>query len=222
MLGDVTHALLTYLSFLVPAVACLLLLYRFASVPHELFRKLLHAVAFSSAPAIMWASGTWQVSVAVLVGFGAAVWPLLAWGERIPGYADIFVQRRAHEVRRSLLLLFWGNALIVAWCWGLCGRPQVAVASIFMWGFGDAAAALVGKRFGRHRVGLPLADPDKTWEGSGAMFAVASLVGTVVMGPLPQVLLAAFVAAYVELVTRGGYDTVTVPFAVAAALLVLC
>jgi hypothetical protein len=47
-------------------------------------------------------------------------------------------------------------------------------------------------------------------------------VGTVVMGPLPQVLLAAFVAAYVELVTRGGYDTVTVPFAVAAALLVLC
>lgn len=218
--ASILACLLFYLRFLVPAVVVLVLVYLFAHLPHEVFRKLLHMVAFFSAPLIMHAASDWHVAVATLFLFGAAAWPILALGERLPQYSDIFVQRRTHEVRRSLLILFWGDATIVAWCWGVCARPQVAVAAILMWGFGDAAAALVGKRFGKHHVSLPLADPKKTWEGSTAMFVTSALVGTLLMGFHPAVFAAAIVGALVELITHGGYDTVTVPLA--NMLVLLC
>ena len=221
LVGELVACLGSYLGFLLPAVAALLAVHVWGHVPREVFRKLLHMVAFFSAPVIMHAAARWQVAVLVLVLFGAVVWPILVLAERIPQYADLFVERHTHEVRRSLLILFWGNAAVVAMCWGLCGRPLTAVASILMWGFGDAAAALVGKRFGRHHVRLPLADQKKTWEGSGAMLAVATLVGLVVLGLRPQVLFAALLGAYVELVTHRGYDTITVPVSVAAVLLLL-
>lgn len=221
MLGEILLCLVAYLRLLIPAVCALLLVYCFASLPKEVFRKLLHMVALFSAPIIMRVAGSWQVAVATLVLFGAVVWPILALGERIPQYAEIFVQRRTHEVRRSLLILFWGDAAIVAWCWGLCGKPQVAVAAILMWGFGDAAAALVGKRWGTHHVSLPLADRKKTWEGSAAMLCVQLAVGLITLGPSLPMALAAVAGTYVELISHGGYDTITVPVANAAVLLLL-
>lgn len=220
---------LGYLCYIVPVAVSLIVVHFIAHIPREVFRKLLHLAAFSSTPVIMAVSRDWRVSVVVLVAFGVVAWPLLALLESQRWYADLFVQRRTHEVRRSLLILFWGDALLVALCWGVLGMPQVVVASILMWGFGDAAAALVGKRWGRHHTGLPLADPKKTWEGTGAMWATSSMVGSVAMAVLGMHPLAAFalavptavVGAYVELITRGGYDTITVPFANAAVLFVL-
>lgn len=99
-----------------------------------------------------------------------------------------------------------------------------------MWGSGDGAAALAGHRFGRHHVKLPLADPRKTWEGTGAMILVSVAVGTAAMLALTamswhQCLLFALAAsvpgAYTELISRNGDDTVTVPVVNTALLLVL-
>ena len=226
---EVLVCLLRYLCYIIPFAAALVVAHFLLEIPREVFRKMLHVAAFTSPPMIMWASGSWLVSVLVLVLFGLVVWPLLAVAERAGWYADLFVQRRAHEVRRSLLVMFWGNATVVALCWGLCGKPEVAVASILMWGFGDAAAALVGTRWGRHHTGLPLADPKKTWEGTGAMFAVSCLVGMVVLtvagmplaGSLVRSAATSAVGAYVELITRRGYDTITGPLANACALLLV-
>jgi len=50
-----------------------------------------------------------------------------------------------------------------------------------MWGTGDGAAALVGHRFGKHHVALPLAGPRKTWEGTGAMVLMSKVIGTAAM-----------------------------------------
>lgn len=217
-----------YLLYIVPFAAALVTVHFTLRIPRELFRKMLHVAAFTSTPVIMWLSGDWLVTVMVLVTFGVVVWPLLAAVEGQPWYDGLFVQRRLHEVRRSLLLMFWGSALLVAVCWGAFARPDVAATSILMWGFGDAAAALVGKRWGRHHTGLPLADPHKTWEGSGAMCAVSFVVGTGalvacgaggVLGCAVRAAVAALAGSYVELITRKGYDTITVPFAIAAVLL---
>ena len=145
------------------------------------------------------------------------------------GYDQLFVQKKPGEIKRSLLLLFLSEAALVAVCWGLFGLPHVAVTAILMWGTGDGAAALVGQRFGKHHVRLPLADPKKTWEGSGAMAGVSAAVGTVCLtltsaapwyARLPAVLATALLGAYTELISRGGDDTVTVPVVNAAALLV--
>jgi dolichol kinase len=226
---EVLACLVRYLCYIIPFAATLIAVHFLMDIPREVFRKMLHVAAFTSPPMIMLASGSWLVSVLVLVLFGLVVWPLLAIAEHAGWYADLFVQRRAHEVRRSLLVMFWGNAAVVALCWGLFAKPQVAVASILMWGFGDAAAALVGTRWGKHHTGLPLADPKKTWEGTGAMFVVSCVIGwavllvagTPLVGSLASAALTAAVGAYVELVTRRGYDTITVPLANACVLLLV-
>ena len=99
-----------------------------------------------------------------------------------------------------------------------------------MWGFGDAAAALVGKRFGKHKTGLKFADPEKTWEGTSAMWVASFIVGTAVLlvisgAPWYYCLAASAVTsvfgAYTELISKGGNDTVTVPVVNCAVLLIL-
>ena len=106
-------------------------------------------------------------------------------------------------------------------------EADLLIAATAMWGLGDTAAALIGGRLGKHPIRLPLADPQKTVEGTVAMFAVALVTGIVtlcVFSPLPlwQCLLCAAagaaVGAYVELISRAGTDTVTVPVSVGAVL----
>ena len=89
-----------------------------------------------------------------------------------------------------------------------------------MWGPGDAAAALVGRRFGRHKIKLPFADSKKSWEGTLAMTMVSFLCGAACLTlcsvfPYGKAILAALItapaAAYTELITKNGDDTVTVP-----------
>jgi len=218
---EVATCLLAYMRFLVPAVVALLMVHLVIRPPREVFRKLLHMVAFLSTPVVIRSGVSCTAVVVLLVGFGAVVWPILRYAERYPWYADLFVQRRPHEIRRSLLLLFWGNAALVYLCWELFDRPDIAITAILMWGFGDASAALVGKRFGKHKVHAPLVDPNKTWEGSGAMFAVSLVVGFWQMGFTLPMILTALAGTYVELITHGGYDTITVPSAIAAVLLLL-
>lgn len=79
-----------------------------------------------------------------------------------------------------------------------------------MRGTGDGAAALVGHRFGKHHVALPLAGPRKTWEGTGAMVLVSKVIGTAAMlvltaMPWHQCMVFALAAsvpgAYTELIT---------------------
>lgn len=228
MLMNVLTCLLRYVAIIIPVVVTLFLVRYLLPVPHEVFRKVLHAVAFTSTPLIMWLVGDWCVTCLTLLMIGLVVWPILAALERVPLYSYFLVERHMHEIRRSMLLFFWGDALLVALCWGLFGSPQATATSILMWGFGDASAALVGKRWGRHHTGLPLADSAKTWEGSAAMCFVSLFVGMaclVAFGtvglPLCRtgVIAAALVGSYVELISKGGNDTITVPFAMACILI---
>jgi len=75
-----------------------------------------------------------------------------------------------HHERRRFAGATW-MALAYATAVVLFPKPIAVMAMLFN-GFGDAAAALVGKRFGRHRTAW-----GKSWEGFAAGLAVNLAVG---------------------------------------------
>ena len=219
-----------YLLYLGGCVALLLLARRILPIPREIWRKSLHVVAYTSSLYMMYASHDWLTAAICCLVFAAVVYPVLHFAERWKGYDRLFSQRHPGEVKKSLLLLFCTHAALIALCWGWLDKPHIAAAAILMWGIGDAAAALVGKRFGRRHVHLPLADQRKTWEGSLAMMIFAMVTGFVALLVTSQMrwpvcllhaAVAAPVAAYVEVISHDGNDTVTVPVATAACLILL-
>lgn len=230
LLVDVLVCLGKYLLFIIPAALFLILLHIIFKIERELFRKLLHVAAFSSTAVIVYHAEYWQVASLVLVIFAVIVYPMLQLAERWKGYSNLFYQRKTGEIKKSLLILFLTDAVLVAVAWGIFDMPFVAVTAILMWGCGDGTAALVGKRFGKHHVTIRWADKKKTWEGSAGMFVVSAVIGVICMlwmAKLPwyqcfimSVITAVF-GAYTELVTKNGNDTATVPAVNTVVLLVL-
>ena len=103
----------------------------------------------------------------------------------------------------AAMLLVQGNAVIV-------------YAVIGQLAFGDAAAALVGKAFGKTKI----AGGPKSWEGTLACLAVCYIAATVAGAPAGPALASAVVAAAVELKATSGLwnDNFWLPVASAGVL----
>lgn len=160
----------------------------------ELARKAFH---FAS---ILVPLGVWLLPrpVAILILVPTAFLALLIDGVRLrvrgPRYLFLRSTRRMlrpHE-RHALA---GATYMAVAYAGALLLFPKpVAVAAMLFNGLGDAAAALVGRRWGRHR-----APWGKSWEGAGAMLLTCLCVGLAVPGVPPVgALLGAAVAAALE------------------------
>ena len=228
LVRDTILCSLRFLALIIPWAIVLILLYLLVKIPKPIFRKLLHAIAFGSSAFLVAEAASWQAASLTMVLFAIVVYPILAIAEKdVAAYDDVFVQKKPGEIKRSLMLLFVGEAVAVALGWGLAGERAIAAAAILMWGIGDAAAALVGIYFGKHVVKLPIADGEKTWEGTCAMFLSALICGfgifTVLKGVSPALAFSvcvptAAISALVELASKDGNDTVWVPLATVAAL----
>lgn len=132
-------------------------------------------------------------------------------------------------------------AISVTLLFGLLWRPDgpvdrvpIAVAGVMAMTWGDALAALIGKRIGQHR--YRVGQSERSWEGSAAMFLASAVAMFLVLLLLPgsslsphstpsntgQAFSAALVGAasatLVEAVSPHGTDNLTVPMV--AALLV--
>ncbi|MBR3125868.1 MAG: phosphatidate cytidylyltransferase [Mogibacterium sp.] len=175
-------------------------------------------------------AGNWQAAAMASIVIAIAIYPVLRMLEDKPWYANLFVQKEPGEIRESLLMLFLMFAAVTAVAWGIFDKPYYAAAAILMWGTGDAAAALFGIPFGRHKVMLKSADGKKSWEGSFAMLIVSLISGFCVLFfghrlSLSMSFLAAFAGALfgaaTELFSSGKWDTVTVPSVIAAVLLLV-
>jgi phytol kinase len=105
----------------------------------------------------------------------------------------------------GLILILWPH-----------GARAASVAGLYAMGFGDAAASIVGQRWGRHR--YRIAGATKSWEGSLAFFIVsfvAIYLGTRLLSPHPSIWLpslgAALLATLAEAPAGHGLDNLTVP-----------
>ncbi|HYH82624.1 MAG TPA: hypothetical protein VEX86_22725 [Longimicrobium sp.] len=144
-------------------------------IRRELARKAFH-VASASLPLLVWMSPHW-LALAVLLPT-AAVAVVVDWTRlrfRTPRYWFLRYTRRMlrhHERRRFAGATYMAVAYAAAVV--LFPKPIAVMAMLFN-GFGDAAAALVGKRFGRHRTAW-----GKSWEGFAAGLTVNLAVGLVI------------------------------------------
>lgn len=107
--------------------------------------------------------------------------------------------------------------MVISIAWRIFGNKIIVVSSILSWGMGDAAAALVGTKFGKRKI-----YEKKTLEGTLAGY-VASFLTLVIIFLISRlmpwyfaVLTSVVVATAVsvtELYTPNGLDTFTCPTA---------
>lgn len=218
-----------YIAYIV-ILALLLIVVRFTTkVPDYIFRKLLHIVAFTSILPLVLATEIWWIAVLVEVVFLVLIVLALRIAEGFSFYQGLFVEKEKHEVIISFVTLFGLMTVLMAVFWGGFGESYryIVVAGIMAWGPGDAAAAIVGKNAGRHKLTGRHIEGVKSIEGSAAM-AITSFVFTfltlLLMSGMPWyfsvlfALVVAPVASFVELFTKKGFDTITVPIAACVIL----
>ena len=169
------------LAYIIICALGALLLRRSVRPPKELFRKILHLILVGAVIVWYYAFPTWRQAVAAAGLFVFMAYPFLLIAERIPGYGELLVERKPGEIKRSLLSVFGMLIVLAVICWGLLGEKYLVIASVLAWGLGDAAAALVGKRFGAHYIEGKRIEGRKTLEGTLAMFVVSFLSVLIVL-----------------------------------------
>jgi dolichol kinase len=183
-------------------------------VPARYTRKLVHVAAGLSPLYVIRFADT--KSVGVLPYAATVVTNAIFWRR------GTFQAMSSQEGTPGIVYFPLVQALMLAWLWeprSASSRLHVALAALLTLALGDAAAALVGQQWGRHRYG------QKSWEGSAAMLAVtACVVGpTLRVAGVPRwreaALLAGVTATGVEALSPHGLDNLTVPASVALVLL---
>lgn len=228
-----TIFLVSFLKLIFYFVMCAslaLLLRIYVKPPNEVFRKMLHFILLGSSLVFLNAFENWYHAVLASLFFALIVYPILSVAEKLKNYSQLLVERKNGEIKKSLVLVFGMFALVIAISWGLIGAKYIALAVIFAWGFGDAAAALVGKKYGKRFIEGKFIDGKKTLEGSLAMFLVSFLMIFFILilnTSLPWYkniiisLITAIVNSLVELHTKNGLDTITCPLSILLVMLPL-
>ena len=234
MLSDLVGATILMTYYLVICVSLPSLLKHWLKMPAELARKMQHIAYSFSIFILLNLFSTWYMAVGAAFLLVLLGYPALMLIERSTFYKKYFTDRNARggELRKQLIYVQLSFAILIILYWGVLGTKwhYIVAVAVMAWGFGDAAAALVGKTFGRHRVIHKYIEKAKTYEGTGAMILVAGLalfftllcyagkpwyVSLVVAG------IVAPVCGVVELFSRRGTDTLTVPISAAALLMPL-
>ena len=234
MLSDLVGATILMIYYLVICVSLPSLLKHWLKMPAELARKMQHIAYSFSIFILLNLFSTWYMAVGAAFLLVLLGYPALMLIERSTFYKKYFTDRNARggELRKQLIYVQLSFAILIILYWGVLGTKwhYIVAVAVMAWGFGDAAAALVGKTFGRHRVIHKYIEKAKTYEGTGAMILVAGLalfftllcyagkpwyVSIVVAG------IVAPVCGVVELFSRRGTDTLTVPVSTAALLMPL-
>lgn len=206
------------------------LIRRFTHINDELFRKFLHLILIVALMFWPFVFEHWYAAAITALVFTALIYPLLVLFGRIKAFSKFVSERKKGEFKSSMLWVLLMYAVVVAVCWGWRGERLLTIATVSAWGYGDAAAALIGKRFGRHFIEGKHIEGRKSVEGSLAMFCTSfACVLTVLLirggmawyEYLLTALVTATVTAVVELYSLHGSDTVTCPFAAMAVILPL-
>lgn len=178
------------------------------------WRRLFHAAGGLAIVAFVQVTGPESIQALAGIGGGLVTALLLDWARlRFVGANTAFFRmfsrlaspREAAGIASSTWYLAGALAVLVIF------PAPLFIPSILVLAFADPAASVVGRIWGRHRLGKG------TWEGTGVFFMVSAGV----LIPLAGVgagLFAAAVAAAAEVLPTGLDDNVVVPLGTALAL----
>ncbi|NWG19455.1 MAG: phosphatidate cytidylyltransferase [Chloroflexi bacterium] len=203
-------------------------LHRFAGLPADLTRKLIHVGAGMWVFGILALFDRWEIGIVPFATFILVNYVLYRYR----------VVRAMDSADSSPGTVYF--AIAITMLFALLWRPQgpidrgvAATAGVMAMTWGDALAALVGKRFGRRK--YTVGHSTRTLEGSAVMFATSALAMLLTVTLLPGSALAPFApsgdlargmtaalsgaaaATLVEAVSPHGTDNLSVPLAAAAA-----
>jgi len=183
----------------------------------EAMRKVIHLLLVFTIPISIYLPLQLVVAIgcAVCIAYLAAEY-FRVKGRYVPVITDVTDHcGRDHELKGWVLTPFY-LALSITALLAISGgfvnfiSRSAAYVSIVAATLGDASAALVGMRFGRHRHWLLRG---KSVEGSLAFF-VATFAGSLFFVNWQIAIAVAAISAIVE-VFSGGFDNLTVPFSAA-------
>ena len=216
--------------YIIVAAGIALLSRKLFKIEDELFRKILHFILLGAYIPLVFAFETWWMSAIFSGSLIIILFPILLIAEKIPMFSSFVNERKKGEFKSSMVLAVGMMLISTTICWGLFGDKYLVLASIYAWGIGDAFAALIGKRFGKHKIKFKLADNKKSFEGSIAMFIcsfVSVFVVLIIRGgvSVPFCLLIALAAGLIcsfsELCTKNGLDTIICPVSAMAVIIPL-
>lgn len=176
------------------------------SLRAEGYRKVIH-LASAVIPALVWVLP--RPAAITLLGVIVAT-ALAVEGARrsIPGIRDVFLRLTGGLLRAPELTGLSGATwMAIAYFVAVIIFPlPIAVAAMLYNAFGDGIAALVGKRWGRHRV-----PGGKSLEGAAAGFAANLLAGMAIPGvPFVAALIGGAGAALLEMLPIPVNDNLVV------------
>ena len=206
--------------YIIVAVGVMLIARKYLTIPDELFRKILHFILLGAYIPLVFAFETWWMAAIFAIALIIILFPALSVAGKVPMFSSFVNERKKGEFKSSMVLAVGMMAFSVIVCWGIFADKYLVLASIYAWGIGDALAALVGKRFGKHKIKWKPADSKKSVEGSLAMFLCSFISVFIVLllrGGIGMpmcfliALLAAVACTIAELCAKDGLDTVICP-----------
>ena len=221
-----------YMAYFFVAALLALLIKRYLKLPTEMFRKVLHVIITMSILPLLKLFSAWYVAVLTAFLFVLIVYPVLTKVENSTFYKGFAPERKGGEFKTSLVIVQLSFVFLITIFWGLLGVDYhyIAVVAVMAWGFGDAAAALIGKAIGHRQIQNRHIEGSKTVEGTHAMLIVAGLaifLTLLIYAGQPWhvsfavAVLVAPICAIVELFSSRGMDTLTVPLTTAFSILSL-
>lgn len=209
----------------------LLLLRNIKFIKDELYRKIMHLFgAFSIFPFLY--TSNYLITFTYISIFTVIVFLGLLITGKSKMFKKYVVERNLGEVKYSFLMSFSVLALLTLFYWGLLGDKYrfIIYVSYIVWGVGDAVASLVGQKFGRSLFkSNSTINPNKTKEGTFVNLCFSTVVSLILLLTLTSYcytyvvftsLVVGIVASLVELVTKKGFDTLSVPISVSITLLI--
>ncbi len=186
------QAILLFFSFYVIIAGSLALMTRFFTIPFEIIRKGYHIMATSSILILLYAFYHWISALVAVVLLACIVCLVLPLAIKIPGMQKLSIGREGKfgEVLKQAGYFFITLAILITLIWGIFGDSAKVHIIIGMGalGIGDAVAALIGKKYGKHRF-KKIFDPHKTIEGSLAMASAVLIFSTVIYYYLNEAIL---------------------------------